>query len=122
MLICDTQAVSTGPTTTAVVFTFGFYWENPDSDATLLYDGMRSTVDLIVTTPADFTTGSFTVSTVMSSTTTTNDLAPTEIETIDEFDETTDDVTTGITAASLTDLCVEWWTLDFPRMACVRWY
>ena len=122
MLICDTQAASTASTVTSDAFTFGFYWANPDTDATILYDGMRTTADLNIATPADFTTGSLTVSTVVSATTTTNDILPTEDEEIDAYDPTTDNVVLGITALTAEDLCVEWWTLDFPRMACVKWY
>ena len=121
MLVCDMQIAATASTVTSDAFTFGFYWANPDTDATLLYDGMRTTADLNIATPADFTTGSLTVSTVVSATTITNDILPTEDEEIDVYD-TTDNVVLGITAASTDDLCVEWWTLDFPRMACVKWY
>lgn len=48
------------------------------------------------------------------------DIVPSEAEAY-ELDTTTN-VTWGILSGSATELCTEWWTLDYPRMACVAWY
>ena len=114
--ICDTQLAGAGPTTVDSVFAFGLYWENPDSDAVPLYDGMKTTASLTVTAPADFAAGSFVVE-CLPTAGVINDINATEAE-----DYTTDDANDDVTIGVATDLCTEWWTLDYPRMACVSWY
>ena len=116
---CADVAAGSALVTTASAYVFGFIVANPSKTATPLFDGVKCTASLNLTPPASFTTGSFTGTATVTAGV-KKDIKPADATNPSADDTVTDEVTLGVTGT--TDLCTEWWTLDFPRIACVSWY
>ena len=95
--------------------------KNPSSTSTVKYDGVKTQADIKHTAPADFSTGWMTAVSAPPSATQEKDIVPTQAEDFLSSD-TVSDVDLLYTDNATDDLCYEWWNLDEPRVACVRWH
>lgn len=93
--------------------------ENPDTTSVVPFDGVKTQADFDYASPADFSTG-WMSATAPPSATQDSDIVPTQAEDYTSSDTVIDvDLLYSDNAAD--DLCVEWWQLDNPRIACVKW-